>query len=143
MIINKVTIGFVVQSFDTKKRRFVRQNFIGEDGSLWETANGDPLSRHVSCEAELIYGKGGIDEPTLALEMKQPAEIAGIDKFKEGDKVLATPDDQTGDTWSEFKGTVKGFYWSSLVTVEDQDGDCFDCHPDQLELLEEKDRTQD
>ena len=142
MIINKITTGFVIQSFDTVTRRFTSQEFIGEDGSTWETPEGEPLSRHINKDAALIYGEGGVDEPELALEMKSPAEIKGIYRFKVGDKVLATPD-QTGDTWHEFQGTVRGFRRGELVTVEDQDGDCFDCYPDQLESLEEKDRTKD
>ncbi len=142
MIITKITNGFVCQRFDTETRRFVGQEFISADDSVWETDMGDALCKTDNADAELIYGKGGVDEPTLAMEMKQPAEIKGIYRFQVGDKVLATPD-QTGDTWHEFQGTVKGFRQGSLVTVEDQDGDCFDCHPDQLESLEEKDRTKD
>jgi len=142
MIITKITNGFVCQRFDTKPRRFVGQEFISADDSVWETEVGDALCKTDNDDAALIYGEGGVDEPELAMEMKQPAEIGGIDRFKIGDKVLATPD-QTGDTWNEFQGTVKGFRAGELVTVEDQDGDCFDCYPDQLESLEEKDRTKD
>lgn len=142
MIINKVTIGYVVQKFDTERRRFVAQEFIAEDGHTWENEYGEALDESDNKDAEAIYGLGGVDEPTLALEMVQPSELAGIDRFKVGDKVLATPD-QTGDTWHEFQGTVRGFRSGEFVTVEDQDGDCFDCYPDQLESLEEKDRTKD
>jgi hypothetical protein len=136
MIINKVTIGFVIQQFDTETRRFVRQDFIAEDDHTWETEDGDGFNLMNERHSELVYGQGGVDEPSLALEMKQPSEIAGIDKFKKGDKVLATPD-LTGDTWSEFEGTVRGFRQGNLVTVEDQEGDCFDCHPDQLDLMKD------
>lgn len=150
MIINKITPGFVIQQFDTENRRFVRQDFIAADDEqvVWEDNQGNTLLEpdHTDMAEEedlaLIYGSGGVDEPSLAFEMKQPAEINGIYRFKVGDKVLANPD-QTGDTWNEFQGTVKGFRQGQLVTVEDQDGDCFDCYPDQLELLEEKDRTKD
>jgi len=141
MIIQKITNGFVVQRFDSEKRRFISQEFIAADGHEWENELGENIENDDEGR-EAIYGKGGVDEPELALEMKQPAEIKGIYRFNVGDKVLATPD-QTGDTWNEFQGTVRGFRQGNLVTVEDQDGDCFDCYPDQLESLEEKDRTKD
>lgn len=141
MIINKITVGFVTQQFDTETRRFVGQSFIAEDGHTWENEYGEPLGNSDE-DLAAIYGQGGVDEPTLALEMKTPAEIKGIYRFKVGDTVIATPD-QTGDTWHEFQGTVKGFRQGTLVTVEDQEGECFDCYPDQLELANEKDRTKD
>ena len=76
MIINKVTNGFVVQSFDTETRKFVSQEFIASDEIEWETTEGESVgmcSRHgKECGAELIYGKGGVDEPYLNFEMKQP-----------------------------------------------------------------------
>lgn len=68
MIINKVTLGFVSQRFDTETRRFIDQAFIAEDGSTWENEYGEELMP----EDELIYGKGGVDEPTLNMEMVQP-----------------------------------------------------------------------
>ncbi len=72
MIINKVTIGFVTQRFDTETRKFVGQEFIAEDGHTWENDDGEPLDKTDDREAELIYGTGGVDEPKLNLDMVQP-----------------------------------------------------------------------
>ena len=58
-----------------------------------------------------------------------------INRFEIGESVVATP--KANDIFShEFQGTVKGFRDNGrLITVEDQDGDCFDCEPSQVELL--------
>jgi hypothetical protein len=57
-------------------------------------------------------------------------------KFEIGDSVLATP--KPDDIFShEFQGTIKGFREGGLITIEDQDGDCFDCDPDQIKPLED------
>ena len=133
MILTKTTIGFVTQRYDTEKKRFIDQEFIGSDDRSWEDANGESV--------DAPEGKGD-DGPYLNYEMKSPAEIAGINNFKKGDFVLVTPVE--GDlAQHEFQGHVKGFRCGELITVEDQEGNCFDCYPDQLESLEEKDRTSD
>jgi hypothetical protein len=61
MIINKVTVGFIVQQFDTEKRKFVSQQFIAEDDHVWEHSNGDQLTNSNE-DLALIYGEGGVDE---------------------------------------------------------------------------------
>jgi hypothetical protein len=138
MIVTKVTVGFVTQRYDTEKKRFIDQEFHAADDVTWEDEMGNELMR-----GDLSLGNDEVPEPYLNFEMKSPAEINGIDQFKKGDTVLATPNKLGGDDWHEFQGTVKGFRKGNLVTVEDQEGDCFDCYPDQLESLEEKDRTSD
>ena len=55
--------------------------------------------------------------------------------LKVGDTVLVIPHPQ--DAWHEFQGTIKGFRDGELITVEDQDGDCFDCDVDQIKRLQE------
>jgi hypothetical protein len=72
MIINKITIGYVVQKFDTETRKFVDQTFIGSDERSWENELGDPLNLADDDDAEAVYGKGGVDEPYLNFEMIQP-----------------------------------------------------------------------
>ena len=134
MIVNKVTIGFVVQHFDTETKRFVEQHFVGSDDRSWENEMGDSV--------DAPKGKNG-DEPYLNYEMKSPAEIDGINRFNKGDRVLVTPNKDDDMGIHEFQGHVKGFRQGELITVEDQEGNCFDCYPDQLESLEEKDRTRD
>jgi len=72
MIINKVTVGFVIQQFDTDDRRFVGQEFVAADEVTWENQLGERLYHDEEENAELIYGKGGVDEPYLNFDMVQP-----------------------------------------------------------------------
>ena len=130
MILTKTTIGFVTQRYDTEKKRFIDQEFIGSDDRSWEDANGESV--------DAPEGKDGA-EPYLNYEMKSPLDMSD---FKVGDFVLVTPD-KDDLAQHEFQGHVKGFRQGELITVEDQEGNCFDCYPDQLESLEEKNRTRD
>ena len=43
MIIKKITTGFVIQSFDTEKNKFVSQEFIAGDQVDYEDENGDQV----------------------------------------------------------------------------------------------------
>lgn len=43
MIVNKITNGYVVQRYDTVKKRFVSQEFVAGK-TEWETTIGSPLS---------------------------------------------------------------------------------------------------
>ena len=61
MIISKVVVGFVTQRFDTETRRFIDQEFHASDDVTWENEQGETLD-YVH-DGELIYGKGGVDEP--------------------------------------------------------------------------------
>jgi hypothetical protein len=70
MKINKITVGFVVQTFDTETRTFTNQEFVAADEVSWENGYSEPLD-YVK-DAELIYGKGGVDEPYLNFDMVQP-----------------------------------------------------------------------
>lgn len=44
MIINKITTGFVIQSFDTDSQNWVDQEFIAGDQCEYETEDGNPIS---------------------------------------------------------------------------------------------------
>ena len=73
MILNKVTLGFVVQQFDTETRKFIGQEFIGDGDHVWEDSDtGEPVDLTKEPYAESVYGKGGVDEPKLNLDMVQP-----------------------------------------------------------------------
>ncbi len=61
MIISKVTVGSVVQSYDTEKKEFVEQNFIAGDEVSWENEVGDMVDQPN-------------DAPYLPFDMKQPKE---------------------------------------------------------------------
>jgi hypothetical protein len=69
MIINKITHGFVVQSFDTDKQEWTLQAFHAGDCE-YETGDGDPIN--ITDFEERVTGK---KEPYLPFEMKQPSEI--------------------------------------------------------------------
>ena len=73
MIINKITYGFVIQSFDTEKQAWTKQEFIAGDNCEYE-ADSQPVSSRVLCDAvtnpELVESEG--DEPYLPFEMTQP-----------------------------------------------------------------------
>jgi phosphoribosylaminoimidazole-succinocarboxamide synthase len=43
MIVKKITVGFVVQSYDTEAKKFTEQNFTAGDQVDWEDEFGEPL----------------------------------------------------------------------------------------------------
>jgi hypothetical protein len=63
MIINKITVGFVIQTFDTEKKQFIHQEFKAADEVTWENQDG---SRAESPGTDII------EEPYLNFDMKQP-----------------------------------------------------------------------
>ena len=63
MIIQKITIGFVMQTFDTDKGRWTCQDFICGDDVSWEDVNGEPLDAPEDTAAYNNY---------LPFEMEQP-----------------------------------------------------------------------
>ncbi len=69
MIINKITTGLVIQSFDTDTQQWTRQEFHAGD-SEFETGDGDPINL-----ADFLDRVVGKNEPYLPFEMKQPSEI--------------------------------------------------------------------
>jgi hypothetical protein len=64
MLVNKVTVGFVIQVFDTEKRRFVSQEFVAGKDCQYEDKDGVP----VCSEAMEVDGK----EASLPFDMVQP-----------------------------------------------------------------------
>jgi hypothetical protein len=143
-VIKKITVGFVVQSFDTEKRRFFCQEFVASDDHTWEDQMGNPLDLHDNDDLALIYGKGGVDEPFLSLEMVQPKVNSGVimdatpllanpTNFDVGEKVLVMPSDNPNDLIrNEFMGTVIGIKNGTLVMVKDAADDVWDCDPIQV-----------
>jgi hypothetical protein len=137
-VIKKVTIGFVVQSYDTEKQRFFCQEFVASEDHVWEDQVGNPLTDSDE-DLALIYGQGGVDEPYLNLEMVQPKTQAGVimdatpllakaTSFEVGEKVLVMPTDNPDDlVRNEFMGTVVFIKdGNNLVTVKDADDNCFE-----------------
>jgi hypothetical protein len=59
-----------------------------------------------------------------------------INDFKKGDKVIAHPKQPDGLFMNDFLGTIRGVHGKYII-VADQDGDCWDCDPEQLEVINE------
>lgn len=62
MIINKITEGFVVQTYDTETKKWTAQEFIAGDDCVYEDETGTPLDSDDM----------GDPEPYLPFEMIQP-----------------------------------------------------------------------
>ena len=65
MRVNKITVGFVIQVFDTELKRFVSQQFTAGDDVAYEDEKGDAV------ESDLVKGKDG-REAYLPFHMVQP-----------------------------------------------------------------------
>jgi hypothetical protein len=50
MIINKIIIGFVIQSFDTEKDKFIHQEFVSSDDISFEDAKGNQIFTEIANE---------------------------------------------------------------------------------------------
>lgn len=132
MILNKVTVGFVCQRFDTETGKFIDQEFISGDDTTWEDTNGDEVERP--------------DNATeLNMEMVQPKQESGVvmdatpllakaNFFYEGERVLVTPTDNPNDlVRNEFMGTIVRIRSDvGLIEVVDASGDSFDVDPVQV-----------
>jgi hypothetical protein len=64
MLVQKITVGFVVQTFDTEKQQFLSQEFIAGNQEDYEDEAGNPVS------LDLVRVEGC--EPCLPFDMKQP-----------------------------------------------------------------------
>jgi len=67
MIIKKITTGFVVQTFDTKEKRYLSQEFIAGEVD-YETMKGEPVTN-----TGMLNDDGS--EPYLPFTMLQPGFI--------------------------------------------------------------------
>lgn len=66
MIINKITTGFVIQTFDTEKKQYTKQEFIAGDPVTYEDIEGDLADSSV-----MAVNPDG-SEPYLPFDMIQP-----------------------------------------------------------------------
>lgn len=73
MIIKKITTGFVVQTYDTKLKRFINQEFVAGDPVEHEDEKGNPVSN-----------KAIMAMPYLPFDMKQPRAPKKARKTPEG-----------------------------------------------------------
>ena len=72
MKINKTTYGFVVQRFNTRTGKYIKQEFIAGDQVNYTDMDGVPANWK---ELEKVnFGPYAKNEPYLPFEMKQPEE---------------------------------------------------------------------
>ena len=57
MLINKITVGFVIQVFDTELNRFVSQEFTAGDDVAYEDQKGDAVDSALVMDKD---GGGGV-----------------------------------------------------------------------------------
>jgi hypothetical protein len=84
MRINKITVGFVSQIFDTDLGRFVSQEFVAGDPVDYEDEDGEPVDSDLLEIKKKVKGKKGRkktvkEEAYLPFEMKQPDEMGLYD----------------------------------------------------------------
>lgn len=65
MIVDKITYGFVIQKWDTKKKVWVSQEFVAGDQCEYESPAGKSL------DSDTIEDESG-KEPYLPFDMVQP-----------------------------------------------------------------------
>jgi hypothetical protein len=70
MLVNKISIGFVIQTFDTEKKEYISQEFFSNDEVEYEDTEGDP----VDPVAVGMQNENG-EEKYLPFEMVQPDEL--------------------------------------------------------------------
>jgi hypothetical protein len=73
MIINKITPGFVTQTFNTTTKQFVSQTFTAGNTVDYEDQFGDTLSPEKMKQHG--FGPDVETEPYLPFDMLQPSEI--------------------------------------------------------------------
>ena len=66
MTVNKITTGFVIQTFDTETNEWVNQEFISDSVVVWENEEGNPLD----LDSFTIQQEGSL--PYLPFNMIQP-----------------------------------------------------------------------
>jgi hypothetical protein len=64
MIINKITVGFVIQKFDTETGKCVSQSFVAGDDVQYETEEGEPVN--------LVQHSKKISQSYFPFDMVQP-----------------------------------------------------------------------
>ena len=55
MIVKKITVGYVIQEFDTAKKKFVSQEFICGDDCTYEDVKGNPIGQVSFAKVENAY----------------------------------------------------------------------------------------
>lgn len=64
MIVKKITVGFVIQDYDTETKKFVSQEFIAGDQVDWEDEDGNAIPE---------------EDAYLSFEMIQPEDMESVE----------------------------------------------------------------
>jgi len=83
MIINKITTGFVIQSFDTDTGTYTHQHFVAGDEVDYENVEGHFLSNKEL--AKFNFGPDAKNEPCMPFDMVQPSDRPIWSKTDESD----------------------------------------------------------
>jgi hypothetical protein len=76
MKINKITTGFVIQQYDTTKKRYVSQSFVASSKVDYENEDGKTLYGEEMAD-KFGFGPWAEKEPYLPFDMVQPKERKG------------------------------------------------------------------
>ena len=63
-IVKKITVGFVIQEYDTETGKFVSQEFMAGDQVDWEDEDGNAIPK---------------EDAYLSFEMVQPEDIESVE----------------------------------------------------------------
>tara|TARA_Y100000034_G_scaffold1017_1_gene1273 strand:+ start:2946 stop:3182 length:237 start_codon:yes stop_codon:yes gene_type:complete len=77
MLIYKITTGFVTQTFDTEKKKFVSQEFTAGDECVYETEHENENGEFTDENGEVWDSPSllmGTPEPYLPYHMVQPED---------------------------------------------------------------------
>ena len=79
MLINKITTGFVIQTFDTDTRQYISQNFVAGDQVDYESTDGQTPIEDGFMES-VNFGPYAEKEPYLPFDMVQPQKLGENNK---------------------------------------------------------------
>ena len=116
MLIDKITVGFVIQTFDTETGEYASQSFVAGDDVSYEV-DGKPLTPG--------HGLGATPEPYLPFDMRQPGpnEAAIVDNSDLLDALIVVHDLATQNQLDE-----------SVVAGDPDLAECAEQQNDALEL---------
>lgn len=79
MSINKITTGYLIQTWDTELKKWISQEFVADDQTEYEQVDGD---RADPIEPHEVWPGWPDTEPYLPVEIRQPAEmVPGAPRF--------------------------------------------------------------
>ena len=111
MLVNKITVGFVIQVFDTELKRFVSQEFMAGEGCRYEEENGDPVDGKVleagGKEAYLPFDMVQPQPPKKCVRVEYDKTYFGGDYDKTGDYAYIPLDNIDRQSGKDFDKKLK------------------------------------